>query len=179
MLQMITKMAGELGVQPDQAQALMGSVLSMVETQADPDQAAKLNEAVPEMAGWKQQAEQQQEQSSAGGGLGGFLSAAAGALGGQQAKDMATIATLLINFGLETSKAAMVAPMVLDFLDDRLDAELLRGLLSAAPLLATFAKMRDGDDTPDAVQPQAQQGDDGEFGLDDAANLIGGFFGKK
>ena len=92
-MDLIGQLAGQLGVNPAQAQALAGTVLGAVQKQADPQAAAQLSQAVPELDAWKAQASAAAPApaSSGGGGLGGLLGAAAGALGGLPAR-MALVA---------------------------------------------------------------------------------------
>jgi len=169
-MDLIGQLAGQLGIDASQAQALAGTVLGAAQRQAEPGAAAEMASAIPEMDGWAAKAEQVQEQSS--GGFGGLLGAAAGALGGQQAQDVAQIVTLLGRFGVDTSKASMVAPTILSFLKERLDGQVLQVILSAAPMLAGAAGAGGGAAAP------AAGGDDG-FGLDDAAGMLGSMFGRK
>lgn len=169
-MDLIGQLAGTLGIEATQAQALAGTVMQAVQRSAADEDAEKLKEAVPEMDGWTAQA--QRAVSNSESGLSGLLGAAAGALGGQQAKDIATIATVLGQFGVDPAKATMVAPMILNFLKERLDAQLLNSLIAAAPILAQAAG---GGAKPEA---EAEAEDDGEFGVDDAIGALGSLFGK-
>lgn len=163
-MDLIGQLAGQLGIDASQAQALAGTVLGAAQRQAPPEAAAQMQSAIPEMRDWSQQADQQTDS-----GLGGLLGAAAGALGGRQAQDIAQIVQLLGQFGVDTSKASLVAPTILQFLQQRLDDQVLQIVLQAAPVLAGAAG---------AGAAQDGGGDDG-FGLDDAAGLLGGLFGRK
>lgn len=173
-MDLIGEMAGRLGLDTHQAQALAGTVMGALQRQAPDEEAEKLQQAVPEMNQWQAQASQMV--SAPQSGMGGLLSAAAGALGGQQGKDLAAIVNVLDQFGVDASKGAMVAPMVLDFLKERLDDQVLSNLLAAAPMLAAAAREHFNGDG-DAPQPPAAE-DDG-FGMDDAAQMLGSLFGKK
>lgn len=159
-MDLIATLAGQLGVNPDQAQALAGSVLGGVTTSVKDefgDEAGgQLESAVPELGDWKAKAAgllggaEEQEGSAGGlggllgggaggllgGGAGGLLGAAAGALGGEGLKDMAAVAGLLGKFGIDPAKATMIAPLLLDFLKKRVDEDLLAKVLKAAPLLS-------------------------------------------
>ncbi|MCB9763040.1 MAG: hypothetical protein H6739_24785 [Alphaproteobacteria bacterium] len=157
-MDLISTLASTVGIDKTQAQALAGSVLGSVQSavaeEAGEGTAAQLGEAVPELGGWKAQAAKLLGDKPAaapaagglgglggllgglaGGGAGGLLGAAAGALGGQAAKDTAAIVTILGRFDIDAGKAALVAPVILDFLKSRLDPGLLSKVLAAAPAL--------------------------------------------
>lgn len=164
-MDLIGQLAGQLGIDATQAKTLAGTVLGAAQRQAPPEAAAQMEASIPELSDWSEQAEQGQGDS----GFGGLLNAAAGAIGGQQAQDVAQIVQLLGKFGVDTSKASLVAPTILQFLRQRLDDNILQLVLQAAPLLAGAGG---------AAAASPAQDDDG-FGLDDAANLLGGLFGRK
>jgi hypothetical protein len=174
-MDLIGQLAGQLGIAPAQAQAIAGTVLGAAQRQAPPEAAAEMSSAIPEMSDWQQQAEAAPAPSGGLGGLGGLFGAAAGALGGQQARDAAAIVTLLGRFGLDPSKAATVAPIILSFLKERLDGQVLQTILQAAPMLAGAAGATGAAGTDGA----APAGDDDGFGLDDAAGMLGSLFGRK
>ena len=169
----ISKLSSTLGLDPEQTQAVAGTVLGAVQNQASPEDAEQLAAAVPELSTWKQAAEATAEAPSSGlggllgsasgllggGGAGGLLGAVAGAVGGQSAQDMAGVAAVLSRFGVDASQAQLVAPMVLDFLKDRLDPSLLSKILSAAPMLAGSAGESEG-------------------GLSGAMGALGGLLGR-
>ncbi len=154
-MDLISTLAGTLGVNPEQAEAVAGSVLGgvsdAVKDRFDDDTASGLEAAVPELAGWKDKAAAllgggDSEPAESGGllggaagmlgGAGGLLGAAAGALGGDGLKDVAAVAGILDKLGIDGAKAALVAPVVLDFLKKRLDPGLLDKVLQVAPLLS-------------------------------------------
>ncbi len=76
---------------------------------------------------------QAQGQTSSGGGL-------LGALGGAmtQASEVAGVVAVLQRFNLDAGKAALVAPLLLNFLKSRLDPQLVSGILTAMPMLANL-----------------------------------------
>jgi hypothetical protein len=159
-MDLINSLAGAVGIDNDQAQALAGTVLGGVQDavgENDQGAAAQLGEAVPELDGWKGTAASMLGGGGGGGGGllgsltsgggGGLLGAAAGALGGEQAQDTAAIVGVLAQFDVDADKATLVAPVLLKFLQSRVDEELLSKILSAAPLLAGLVG---GDDDGDA-----------------------------
>ncbi len=180
-MDLIGQLAGALGVQEEQAQAVAGAVLGTVKKQvadeAGGDAAAKVDAAVPELSGWQAKAQSMlggggggggggllgAAAGALGGGGGGLLGAAAGALGGEDARQTAALVTILGKLDIDPSKAALVAPLALSFLKDRLDPKLLNTVLSAAPMLAGGA---------------SGAGSDGG-GLGAAAGMLGGLLGKK
>ena len=172
-MDLIGQLGSTLGVNPGQASALAGSVLGGVQgalADKDAGAAAELGEAVPELEGWKAQADQElgaAEEPAAGGlggllggGGGGLLGAAAGALGGEKAQNTLAIVQILGKFDVEPGKAALVAPMLLQFLESRLKPGTLQLVLQVAPLLASA---RGGDEGGEAGEDK---------GLD-AGDLLG------
>lgn len=155
-MDLIGTLATQLGVDPQQAQALAGAALGTVkETVADKvgeDAAASLDKAVPELGGWQQQA----VGLLGGGGLGSLLGASGGgALGGllggatqsggllesalgavQGAGQAASMAGLISKLGLDADKAAMIAPIVLQFIKSRLDPAMVDKIMAVVPMLS-------------------------------------------
>lgn len=175
-MDLISQLTATLGVDDAKAQAVAGAVLGRVQAEvaeSGGDEAAeRFSGAVPELSGWQEKAASLLGGGDAGsggagglvgalggGGAGGLLGAAAGALGGEDARNTAAIVALLGRFDIDASKAAMVAPLVVSFLKERLDPKLLDTVLSAAPLLAGG-------------------GGDAGGGLGAAAGMLGGLFGK-
>jgi hypothetical protein len=128
------------------AGGVMGLVTNSVKEEAGEDKAAALQAAVPELGGWQEQARAALGGGGGGGGLlggllggggggGGLIGSLAGAVGGQKAQDTVAIIQILERFDVDTSKAALVAPLILDFLKDKLSPELLGTVLKAAPML--------------------------------------------
>ena len=164
-MDLISTLAGQLGVDPEQAKALAGGVLGGVKgavAEEDDAAAATLAGAIPELSDWEQKADAMTggdmqaggvggllgaaTDAMGGGGLGGLLGAAAGALGGEQGKDIAAVVMLMDKIGIDSSKAALVAPTVLSFLKERLPDGLLDKVLAAAPMLAMVSGGDKGDD---------------------------------
>ena len=152
--------------------------------------AEQLEHAIPELSGWHQQAQAQAPQAPAAGdgeglmgalgGLGGLLGGHGqgqtppqgtqesgggllGALGGAmtQASEVAGVVAVLQRFHLDAGKAALVAPLLLNFLKSRLDPQLVSGILSAMPMLANLAG---GGHTPEGGGAQGGGGLSGMLG---------------
>ena len=163
-MDLIGTLSSQLGLDPNQAAALAGSVIGGVRGQvakeAGPETAKQMDAAIPELSGWQDTAASMfgggddgpggaggflDLASGALGGLGGMmggdsaagglLGAAAGALGSQQAKQTAALVGVLDKLGRDASHAAMIAPVALGFLKERLPDGLLDTVLSAAPFL--------------------------------------------
>jgi hypothetical protein len=149
-MDLISGLSQALGVNPQQAEALAGAALATVKGQAA-DQgaaAAPLAKAVPEMDGWMAKARAMMAEAPApaaapasplGAALGfassGLGNQLLGAVAGQEAQDAALFAGLLGRLGLDAQKAAVAAPLVADFLRDRLDPATFDTLRKAAPFL--------------------------------------------
>lgn len=146
----VGQIAQQLGVDSQQAQgvagALVGWVQGAVKEKLGPEAAQQVAQAVPESQGWQQAAGPQQQPPAGGlgqlaGALGGMLggqSGVLGALGGAlgQADEAAGLVALLQRFNVGADKAALVAPLLLNFLKSRLDPALVGRILSALPVLA-------------------------------------------
>ncbi|RKG71740.1 hypothetical protein D7V80_00095 [Corallococcus sp. CA054B] len=148
-MDLIGQLSQQLGVDGTQAQGLAGSLLKLVQgtvqEKVGPDAARQMDQAIPEMQGWQQQA---QAPAGDGGGLmgalGGMLGGGGGggglmgALGGAAAHagEVAGVVAILQRFNLDTSKATLVAPLLLNFLKSRLDPGLVGKILAVMPLLA-------------------------------------------
>jgi hypothetical protein len=170
-MDLIAQLAGTLGLEENQAQALAGTVIGGVQSAVadeDPEKAAAIGSAVPELGGWQSAAGSLlgggDEGGGAAGGLGGLLGglagggggaagllgAAAGALGGQEAKDTLAVVGILNKFDVDAGKAAMVAPLILNFLKSRVEPGTLSTILAVAPMLAgAVGGGDDGDDGGD------------------------------
>ena len=148
-MDLISGLSQAMGIDNTAAQALAGAAMATVQGQAaeeSPAAAAQLGSAVPELGGWLETAK-----SFAGGAapaadtgmLGGLMGLASsgagnqllGAVAGKQAQHTALLVGVLSKAGLDASKASMAAPVVLQFLQSRLDAGTLETLLSVAPFL--------------------------------------------
>lgn len=161
-MDLIGQLTQQLGVNPQQAQGLAGSVLGLVQgavkEKLGDDAAAQVAQAVPEMGSWQQAAQAQAPAGDAGGGLmgalgglmggsapqggaGGGLGGMLGALGGAaaQAGEVAALVSLAQRFNIDASKATLIAPIVLNFLKSRLDPGLVSKILAVVPMLAGAA----------------------------------------
>lgn len=172
-MDLIGTLSSQLGLDANQAAALAGSVIGGVRGQVAKEEgdekAAQIDEAIPELSSWQDKAAEMFGGGDAGpGGAGGFLDmasgalgglggmmggdsaaggllgAAAGALGSQQAKQTAALVGVLDKLGLNASHAAMIAPVALSFLKERLPDGVLDMALKAAPFLTGG-----GDDSSD------------------------------
>ena len=168
-MDLIAQLAGTLGLEENQAQALAGTVIGGVQNAVadeDPEKAAQIGSAVPELGDWKSTAGSllgggEKESggglggllgglAGGGGGAAGLLGAAAGALGGQEAKDTLAVVGILNKFDVDAGKAAMVAPLILNFLKSRVEPGTLSTILAVAPMLAgAVGGGDDGDDGGD------------------------------
>ncbi|AFE04484.1 hypothetical protein COCOR_02109 [Corallococcus coralloides DSM 2259] len=150
-MDLIGQLSQQLGVDGTQAQGLAGSLLKLVQgtvqEKVGPDAARQMDQAIPEMQGWQQQAQAPAGDGGGGlmGALGGMLGGAGGgggglmgALGGAAAHagEVAGVVAILQRFNLDTSKATLVAPLLLNFLKSRLDPGLVGKILAVMPLLA-------------------------------------------
>jgi hypothetical protein len=170
----IGQLSQQLGVDSQQAQGLAGSLLKLVQgtvkEKMGPQAADQMGQAIPEMQGWQQQAEAQATQApqpESGGGLmgalggllggqgqsggGGLMGALGGAMG--QAGEVAGVVALLQRFNLDAGKAALVAPLLLNFLKSRLDPKLVSGILAVMPMLANLGA--GGGNTPPGSSPRS------------------------
>ena len=123
---------------------MAGLVLGTAKAQAGEAEAAKLDEAVPELDGWVAEAKTAAADDTdepgmmddlarfASSGLGGSL---IGAVGGQQAAEQAQLIALVSKLGLSPSHAALAAPVMLSFLKERLGETWFGRLMAAAPIL--------------------------------------------
>ena len=144
-MDLISQLAGALGVPATTAQAVAGTVLGKVkEGLGDAPEAGKLDEAIPELGGWQKAAAGVMGGAGGSGGMlgdmfssgAGIFGAAAGAVGGASMQEAAALVGLLGKLGITPDKAALVAPLVLNFLRERVDAGLLKKILAVAPMLA-------------------------------------------
>lgn len=163
-MDLINALVSQAGLSPTAAKGVAGGVLGQVQSvmgDQNPEEAAKLQAAVPELGEWKQ-AEAAAPAAAAGGGglLGGLLggggaAALAGAVGGEKAKNALVVGQVLSRFGLDPAKATVVAPIVLQFLKSRLSPTTLKAALSAAPFLMKFAggKSEPAGAAPEKAEP--------------------------
>lgn len=155
-MDLIEQLASTLGVDAKAAQAVAGAVLGATREQVPDEETAKLDEAVPEIGDWSSTAEEMLKAASGdgGGGLFGTLARMAGtgagneilgAVLGEEAQDTAQIVALFQSLGLKTEHASMAAPVVLDFLVDRVGKEWTDRILDGAPMLMKFVQSQTTD----------------------------------
>ena len=151
-MDLISNLASAVGISPEQAQAVAGMAIGAAKSQVaetDPGLATQMGAAIPELSGWEaaiSAVTSAATPAAAGhGGLLGSLASAAssglgnqllGAVAGESAAQGAQLAGLLAKLGLGTEHAALAAPVLLSFLESRLEADTLKKLFDAAPLLA-------------------------------------------
>ena len=157
-MDLINQLSTTLGLDMAQTQALAGSVLGAVKGQVEDQDARAISTAVPELASWSSKAEGLTERS----GMGGLLGSAIGAIAGQGAQDAAGVAVVLSKLGLDSSTVTLVAPVVLQFLQERLSADVLQRVMAAAPMLSGIVQDQDG----------------GGLDIGDALGALGGLFGS-
>lgn len=152
-MDLIGGLVSSMGLEQNQAQALAGAVMANVAGQVadnDTEAATVLESKVPEMGGWMAAAKgllggaAEPEPEPESGGLMGSLMGLAGsgvgnqllgAVAGKEAQNAAMLAGVISKLGIDESKAMMAAPMVLTFLESRLDKGTLDTILSYAPML--------------------------------------------
>ncbi len=185
-MDLIGALTSQLGIDSNKAEAVAGGVLGAIRGQvadsASPEVATELDSAVPQLGGWMEKAKSMLADpsegpavpdtgggladmlgSALGGGGGGLLGAAAGMLGGKQAQDIAKVGVLMNGLGLDASKTAMAAPIVVKFLKDKLGGGTFDMILKAAPMLSALT---------------GTGGDDEDGGAGGGlAGAIGGLFG--
>jgi len=171
-MDLVQSLAQAMGVESNQATALAGLVLGTAKAQAGDEEAQKLQEAVPELDGWVEQAKTEAATAEdepgmmddlarfASSGLGGSL---LGAVAGEDAAEKTQLVALMGRAGLGPSHAALAAPVVLSFLKERLGETWFGRLMSAAPILTGVQQ---------AAEPEA---DGGAMGA--VAGALGGLFG--
>ena len=158
-MDLVSALSSQLGIDPTQAQAIAGTVLSTVRSQvadqAGDSAASAMDSAVPELSVWQHQADQVMASQDTGGGggfLGSALSAASGGLGGQllsavageEAKQAAQVGALISKLGIDADKATLAGPLVLSFLKSRMPKEWLDMALQAAPMLTGLDSQASG-----------------------------------
>jgi predicted lipid-binding transport protein (Tim44 family) len=182
-MDLIAALTSKLDLNPGQAQALAGATLGTVKGEVaerfGAETASQFDQQVPELGGWQAQADDAlKEDAPEAGGLGGMLgglmgggakgglgglmgaAAASGAMG-KQAKDMAAVVGVLSKFGLDAGKAAVVGPLLLEFLKKKLDPGMLSKVLAVAPMLAA---LKGGGAPAATATPEAKGGIGGMLG---------------
>ena len=154
-MDLIATLSSQLGLAPNQAEGLAGGLLGKLEEQVSAKlggaDAAALRSGLPELEGWKAKAAALGAGEGGGGGLGGLLGAAGGLLGGATGLggsagglDLASLVQLASKVGLSPGAAQSLVPVVLSFLQARLDPALLSRVLSAVPALSKLAGNKGG-----------------------------------
>jgi|GEM_PF-3195716 len=177
-MDLISALVSQAGVSQNDAKGLAGGILGHVQSAMaddDPEKAREVDEAMPELAEWKQAAVEAPAEQESGGFLGGLMggggaAALAGAVGGAEARNTMVLVQVLGRFGLEPGKAAVVAPLLFQFLQKRLKPSTLSAAMTAAPFLMQFV----GKDDADA--PAAEKEDDGGA-LGGLGGMLGGLLG--
>jgi hypothetical protein len=148
-MDLIASLSSQLGIDPTKAQGLAGAVLGQLQQQVGQKlggaDAEALGAQVPELDDWKSKVP---ALDGGGGGLGGLLGAAGGLLGGAGGLlggaggggfDVASLIQLASKAGLGGGGAEKLIPIVLSFLQSRLDPALLSRVLGAVPGLEKLA----------------------------------------
>ena len=135
-MDLVKALTGALGIDDTQAQAVAGAVLANVQGQVEDETEGteveeQLDSAVPELGGWLDTA----KSMTGAGGVTDLL----GAVAGKKAQNAALLAAVLGKVGLDESKAMMAAPLVLQFLESRMDKATLDKILAVAPILTGTA----------------------------------------
>ncbi len=174
-MDLVQSLAQAMGVENNQATALAGLVLGTARAQASGEEAAQLEQAVPELDGWVEQAKAEAATAEdepgvmddlarfASSSLGGSL---LGAVAGEEAAEKAQLVALMGRAGLAPEHAALAAPVVLSFLKQRLGEVWFDRLMLAAPILTGVQQ---------AAAPESK--DAGAFGA--VAGALGGLFGGR
>ena len=146
-MDIIGNLSSQLGLDPKNAQALVGSLLGGVQEQVKQNvggaEASEFASAIPELGNWQNIAKEVlggddvKETGSdglfgllGGGGAGGLLGAAASMLGGQKAGgfDIGQLIGLLGKFDLNADNASNIGEQIVEFLKERLSAALMETL---------------------------------------------------
>jgi hypothetical protein len=174
-MDLIQTLSSQLGVSPDQAKGLAGSLLGVVNGAVHhgvgADAAGQIQNAIPELKTWMQTAAAHQGVTApAGGGdllgtLGSMLGSAqagAGNLGAQLQGSGAGAAmtTMLAKYGVKPEQLAAVAPVLGQFLQHRMGPDGQAIIAKVLPMLS-------------GSQGQTQGA------LGGIASMLGGLFGKK
>ena len=139
-MDLIAALSSQLGIDADKAQGLAGAALGLLQQQVSQKlggaDGAALSSQIPELAQWKAKAEASSAGGAVGGGLlggaGGLLGAARSLLGGGGGGfDVAALVQLAAKAGVGPAAARQLLPLLLQFLQSRLDPALL-GKISAA-----------------------------------------------
>lgn len=143
-MDLIAALTSQLGIDADKAQGLAGAALGSLQQQVSQKlggaDAASLAGQIPEIEQWKARAASLGESGGGAlGGAGGLLGAASSLLGGAGAGggfDIASLVQLAAKAGVGPGAAKQLLPLVLQFLQSRLDPGLLSKITSAVPALS-------------------------------------------
>lgn len=142
-MDLIAALTSQLGIDADKAQGLAGAALGSLQQQVAKKlggaDAESLAGQIPELGQWKARAQQLGEGGGGAlGGAGGLLGAATGLLGGGAGGgfDLASLVQLAAKAGVGPGAAKQLLPLVLQFLQARLDPALLSKISAAVPGLS-------------------------------------------
>lgn len=137
-MDLLEGISAQLGLEPDKAAGLAGTVLGMVKTQVAEKlgqaEAEELEAQVPELGQWKGQAPAEPSEADGGllGGLGSLLGSGQSSGGGL---DLGALLGVVGKFDLGADDAQKLIPLVMQFLQSRLSGSLMGKILEAVPLL--------------------------------------------
>lgn len=142
-MDLIAALSSQLGIDADKAQGLAGGALGALQQQVAEKlgggNAAALAGQIPELAQWQAKAAALSSDAGGGGllgGAGGLLGAASSLLGGGGSGfDVAALVQLAAKAGVGPAAAKQLLPLVLQFLQSRLDPALLSKITAAIPAL--------------------------------------------
>ncbi|MEY4549789.1 MAG: hypothetical protein RL685_5984 [Pseudomonadota bacterium] len=147
-MDLIAELSSQLGIDADKAQGLAGGALGSLQKQVAEKlggtDAAAIAGQIPELGQWKARAEALSSAEGGGGllgglgGAGGLLGAASGLLGGGGSGsgfDVAALVQLAAKAGVGPAAAKQLLPLVLQFLQSRLDPALLSKITAVIPVL--------------------------------------------
>lgn len=143
-MDLIAALTSQLGIDAGKAEGLAGAALGALQQQVSQKlggaDAAALAGQIPEIGQWKAQAD---ALSSGSGGAGGLLRAASGLLGASLGGggsaggfDLGSLLQLAAKAGVGPGAAKQLLPLVLQFLQARLDPALLSKITAAVPALS-------------------------------------------
>jgi hypothetical protein len=147
-MDLIAALSSQLGIDGDKAQGLAGAALGSLQQQVaqklSGGDASAIAAQIPEIEQWKAKAAAlSSDGGSLGGGggllggVGGLLGAASGLLGGGGSGfDVAALVQLAAKSGVGPAAAKQLLPLVLQFLQSRLDPGLLSKIVAAVPALS-------------------------------------------
>lgn len=138
-MDLIATLSSQLGIDAGSAKGLAGAALGLLEKQVGQKlggaDASALQAQLPELSEWKAAAE---TSSTGGGGLAGAAGGLLGGVlgGGGSGFDASALIQMAVKAGVGPGAAQQLVPLVLQFLQSRLEPGLLQRVLSAVPGLA-------------------------------------------